>query len=448
MGDPIAIDPDVRATPAEIAARKVSGFSVEKIDRKEFNQIIFTKDTDHVWGNENQVKVAKTASFYTDATGAPLDANDAAVTLENDDRILMAHDVEITSNLLLTPISSLRLQIGMLKGIELNFGSGVPDKIIFSPNVKSGSTIKIRGSLKFDENELSEEDRRLIVNHCRGVKIQYNNIVIYDPAQTGEIIYTDNRPSNPYLIEVNSQALDWIEDASNLTKTWFRDLNVYLGGLISNGATFDETRSRFTFPGALAYKFQVNKWVGFSRRISSDDPDIHERTDVNGISVLSTASFIISSSTVIFTSITNIKNGMRISGGDSQGIPEASSVIPGTTILKDVDTSGSVATMIDGLTLIEVTATSTAASIPVTMDNSGASGGSNQLEQDNSITKFRNKVNLNSTAPTEVTLNEDGYSAPELFSGGNTGNTITLELFKPGNEPRPDSTGIYVYQRA
>ena len=399
-------------------------------------QIIPTSNP-QVWGTETQVDNLD-ANFYTNAAGAPLDKNDAAYTLSDDDEILINHNATLAANLKLQPVSSKILKIGMAKGITLNFGdagSGVPYKAILGGNIAEGSDIFMRGTFDFRKNTLSDADKRLIANQAIGLKIKYNRDVIYDPNHTGDVVTRDTKASNPYLLEYDGAAYDWLADASNTTKSWFRDLNVYLDGLVYNGSTYDETRGRFTDPAGVAYKFQVNTGFGLFRQISGDNPDIHSQTDINGVSVADTASFVSGTNIVTFVSITDIKNGMRINGANTQGILDGTN---GTTILKNVDTTAKTAEMIVALTGVNQNANATVGSIAVTMDNSGAAGGSKQedeFEAHNHVVTYG--VNSGVDPSTLRTANgvPDGSSAAAIANAGGS------------TESRGKSTGAFFYQR-
>ena len=99
------IEPNKRTiVPASLRATGIVATSEanKSIYDKYFNQLIFESQVDHIWGTENQVKNSPVkATFYTNASGNPLDASDAAVTFSADDRITMVHDIALTANLVL-----------------------------------------------------------------------------------------------------------------------------------------------------------------------------------------------------------------------------------------------------------------------------------------------------------------------------------------------------------
>lgn len=464
------IDPDERVeVPAGV--RRTGIFGGKGIFSKYFNQLIFETKQDHIWGTQAQT-LTDDATFYTDSSGNPFDKNDVAVTLANDDKILATHNATLAANLKLDPVSSVRLQIEMLKGVDIDFGdagSGVPFKMILGGNIAKGSRAKIRGTFDFRESTIARADKRLISGQTRDVKIDYNGFVVADPNHVGEIFDVDTELVNPYPVEYNGQTLDWKLAAAdaNINDHWYRDLNIFGSGLIFDGTSFVETNSRFTLPaviGANPHLFQVNTSFGFLRHLTDDDPDIHTRTDRNGVSVATNAAFVNTTNIVTFTSISNLKNGMRISGADAQGIPDATSGTKGTTILINIDTTALTAEMVDGLTGVVVNATSTVGSIATIMDNSGAAGGSEQsdfmqqitgevLDSTNSLF-WDNDINISHSGA----LQPKGVSGPRASSGA-TGSSerglvydnsasISPNTAKTSEfQTNPQSTGVKKYQR-
>lgn len=378
-----------------------------------------------IWGTQAQV-TSLDANFYTTAAGDPLDKTASAFPLDDDDEILAIHNATLVANLKLQPVSSKRLKIGMAKGVTLNLGdagSGVPFKFEVGSNIKKGSNIILRGDLEFDETTLSVAEKRIVNNRAYGVKIKYNKDDIFDPAFAGDMVFKDTEAFNPYLIPYLGEQFDWLNDASNTNKTLLRDLNRALQGLVFDGSSYVETRSRFSLTGIAAYRFQVNKGFGFLRQLAVDDPDIHSRTDINGVSVADTASFVNTSNVVTFVSITDIKNGMRISGADNEGIPDESSGTPGTTILKNVNTTAKTAEMFNALTGAVQNANSTVGSIAITLDNSGAAGGSKQID---AMQKTKGSVQgFSSTGTSDI----GALSTTFLnSSGSNTGTTDRMRI--------------------
>ena len=219
--------------------------------------------------------------------------------------------------------------------------------------------------------------------------------------------------------------------------------------------------------------FQVNTINGVLRPINALDPDVHARLDVLGATIADTAAFTTggaNDNVITFTTMTNIRNGMRISGADAQGIPEASSTVPGTTVLKNVDTTAKTAEMIDALTGLDVDSTATVGSIAVTMDNSGAAGGSKQDDAMQTIRGSFGSANGSGAGPwanwgflagamgDSATTSSDGYGN----WGGTTGaaghpkgvdfdsaNSVSPNTAKTNDdESRVKSTGVFFYQRA
>jgi len=459
MNDPFAKSTDNRppaASPMPEAKRK-TGFEATQEPHEYANQAIFESVTDHVWGTQNQT-LTDDATFYTDSAGNPFNKNDDAVTLVDDDKVLVVHDTTLAANLKLNPVSSVRLNIEMFRGTEVDFsdaGGGVPYKLIIGTNIKTGSNIKIRGTQEFIDLtfSLTDDQKRFISNQSIGTKIQYNEDVIYDPAHVGDVVTKDSYPSNPYLARMNGQQLNWklhTTPATNNTLAWFRDLNKFLHGYRDGS----EEASRFTLPAIISaspHLFQVNTPNGILRDISAVDPDIHSRTDSNGVSIAATVDFDGSSTVTFQTSVGNAKNFMRISAAGVPGSPTA------TTILIDIDTAAKTATMVNALTFAPVSIGS-ATGVAATIDNSGASGGS---LQDYAIENFTGNYDLKKLE-TDIDLTT-GTSGVFGFSGDQSNatsiavgspvrprTTVTFDASgsaQTSTETRPKNTDVfYFYQ--
>lgn len=448
--DTFAIDPDKRIdVPTGLRRSGITGGN--GIFDKYFNQIIFELRQDHIWGTQAQVLLGD-ATFYTAGSGDALDASDSVVNFSDDDKILIARNTPMDKVLKFQPSSSKRLNIEMMKGVELDFGdsgAGAPWRIRFESNFKEGSKIKIRGTFDFKKSTISREDKRLIVNHAKGVEIYYNEYGIYVPSNTGELFYADSVRPNPYEIEYNGQTLDWKLDSgvTNFNETYFRDLNIFGSGLVFDGTDFVETNSRHTLPSTIAsnpHLFQINKGYGFLRQRSDSDQDINARLDRNGVSVFVNADFVISTSKVIFDSSTDIKNGMRINNTGVR-VPESTT---GTTIITNLNLNDSgdiTADMVDGLDgVTPVLASSSGSAIGVKLDNSGAAGGS---EQENQMQGFKISVLQVSSPLTEwfstgTGINWGRFSDDKFPIDDGTNGTPRI-----GIQTYPDSILGNLYQR-
>ncbi len=399
------------------------------------------------WGTSAQTS-SGAADFYTDATGAPLDKDAAAFTIPEDSKVEMVYDSTFAANLKLEPPSSVRVFISMAQGVELDLGdagSGEPYKFIIGGNVKAGSELKIRGTQEFIDLPfaLTGDQKRFIANQAVGVKIQYNEDVIYRPDKVGDLVTKMSYPSNPYLVRANGQQLSYrvhqTVPSTNDTLAWFRDLNKYENGYRDGS----EVASRHTLPAVITaspHVFQVNTPNGMMRDISTVDPDIHARTDANGVSIAATVDFDGSSTVLFQSSVGNAKNFMRITGG---AIPGGSVA---TTILTDIDPIGLTATMVDALTFAPVSV-GAAAGVAATIDNSGAAGGSLQTNETLSH-RHRMYVQFGSAIPIVALDNNNvALSPPSRFSNVNPPDTSWGGLFG-GNETRPENTDVYIFQQA
>ncbi len=415
--------------------------------------IVFTNQEYLVQGTQTQVNNGD-AHFYLDAvTGNPKNKAGNDFALEDDDEIRIRHNAALAANLIFQPLSSKILNVKMYKGVSLDTGdagSGEPFKVILEDNIASGSKIKLRGIQEFSgiPFALTDDQKRFISNHAVGVKVQYNEDLIYDPSNVGNIITKLSWPSNPYLVRANGQQLYYrvhqTVPATNDTLAWFRDLNKYENGYRDGS----EVASRHTLPAVIAanpHLFQVNTPNGMMRDISTVDPDIHARTDSNGVSIAATVDFVNSSSTVtIQTTVGNIKNFMRLNGASAQGIPDG---VSGTTILIDIDETARTATMVDALTFAPVAATSTVNGIAATIDNSGAAGGSLQVD---AFQGHFQEFNFTRTLQCAIGAAVDSYGSTVDSSidvlgpitDGVNGTPRTTSV------TRDNSTDVYIFQQA
>lgn len=123
MNDPFAKDETGReslTSPIPVSKFK-AGFDATQEPHEWINQVLFQNVTDHVWGTQTQVTNGD-ATFYTDGSGNPLDKNDDAVTINEDDKILIIHDVAATGAILLDCGGS-KVRIEMKQGVNMNMDS-------------------------------------------------------------------------------------------------------------------------------------------------------------------------------------------------------------------------------------------------------------------------------------------------------------------------------------
>lgn len=328
-------------------------------------------------------------------------------------------------------------------------GGGVPYKIRVGLNTKNCKLdlLTDKPFAQLDYLGISRTNQRYIMNQGVGNHIKINGVEIYNPAKAGQIVKFDTKPANPYLIRMNGGQWPWKSGAGVNSQAWFRDLNIALGGQRWNGSAFIETQSRFTLPSLITASpqyFQVNTAKRFMTDISSSDTRVHQRADPTGVSISATASFN-GTNTVTFTSgIGNIKNGMRISGGTVPGSPAA------TTILRSVDTSANTAKMYDALTDAAVNVAS-ASGVAVTINNSGAAGGSHDEDyfQGHRInvgagallagTTFDRRGNINFAVDQFSNFNAE----PQTIANDGINGPPRVH-----NQTQPQSTGMYYYYKA
>lgn len=119
MNDPFA--PSTENREPIPASKNKEGFLPTQEPHEYINQAIFKGVTDHIWGTSAQAS-SDDATFYTDASGNPLDKTASAVTINEDDKILIAHDVAATANMTLI-CGGKKVRLEMLQGVNWNLST-------------------------------------------------------------------------------------------------------------------------------------------------------------------------------------------------------------------------------------------------------------------------------------------------------------------------------------
>jgi len=131
---------------------------------------------------------------------------------------------------------------------------------------------------------------------------------------------------------------------------------------------------------------------------------------------------------VTFVSAVNAKNGMRINGASGQGIFDG---VIGTTILRNINTTAGTAQMFNALTGVAVNATITVGSIAVTLNNSGAAGGSHDTDAFQNIT---GQFDLRPTTSIPNPILNDLSGAFTGTTSGGTGSASGLSASGSAND--------------
>ena len=338
---------------------------------------------EYLLGSEAQLSAEIANLTWNQSTQRFEEWDGSEVILQNWDRIAVIGMDTLTADMVIDNVEHLEIfHIGNgfgQSGDDPKFklgdsGGGVPYKIKFGPNT-ANCKLDLLTDKTFKELDLSlltQVQKQYIANQGRGNYIKVNGEEIYNPSEAGNIITKDTPPPNPYLLRMNATLWPWSSNAAVDGLAWFRDLNIALDGSRWDGSQFVETQSRYTFPALISASPWLFK-LGFANRFMTDisalDTRVHQRTDPTGVSIAATANFNGTNLVVFSSGIGNIKNGMRIQGA---GVPGSSAA---TTILKLINTSINAALMFDGLTGAPVNV-ATASGVGVTIDNSGAAGGS------------------------------------------------------------------------
>lgn len=360
-----------------------------------FDQLLFeSHQVEHILGNAAQLAAEFATITWSNFNARFEDKAGSPVVLGDYERVMVIGMDTLTANLEIDNITGLEIKhVGATPGqsgdnpkFQLgDVGGGEPYKIKLGTNTKD-CKLDLLTDKPFDELELSNlslAQKRFIANQGRGNAIKVNGERIYNPSESGQIVKYDTAPRNPYLLRMDGADFPWSANAAVNNLAWFRDLNIALDGQRWDGSQFVETQGRFTPIAVVNYLFRLNTVNRFFTDISTLDTRIHERGDPTGVTVFDTAGVSNGSNVVTFVSIADIKNNMRISGLSANGIPDGA---VGTTILKNINTTTNTAEMFDALTGAPVNATLSGSGLSVTMDNSGAAGGSHDADAFQNIT--------------------------------------------------------------
>lgn len=443
-----------------------------------FDQLMFeAHQIEHILGNASQLASDFATMTWSNSNSRFENKAGGLVTLGDYERVAVIGMDTLTANMVIDNVKGLEIKhIGATPGqtgdnpkLQLgDAGGGEPFKIRLGTNALD-CRLDLLTDQPFDDLDrlnLSITQKQYVANQGKNNFIKVNGEQIYNPSETGQIIKYDTQPKNPYLLRMAASDFPWSANAVVNNLAWFRDLNIALNGQRWDGSQFVETQGRFTPVGVVNYLFRLNRANRFFTDMKDGidfDTRIHERNDPTGVTVLDTAGVSIGSNVVTFVSIIDIKNNMRISGLSAQGIPDATSIIPETTILKNINTAANTAEMFDALTGAPSTATSSGSGLTVTMNNSGAAGGSHDDDAFQNITGSFETREMEGGGDMVVVHNDvfsDGGAGTTLNPGvtatGAANNPSQLSNFDASNSPfarthdqtQPRSSAVYYYYKA
>lgn len=445
------------------AARRnglINSFGNKGVFGDYMDQLLFeAHGYEHILGSDAQVSSDFATITWDQINQRFEDKDGTEVLLGNHDRVAVIGMDTLTANIVINNITGLEIfHIGSTPGqagdnpkFQMgDAGSGVPFKILLGPGTQDckldlQTDKDFRDLLNFTLGAAASDpdNARYVSNQGRNNRIKINGYDAYKPAEAGQIIKLDTPAINPYLLRMNGQIIAFAADVSVNNSAWFRDLNIALDGYRSDGTNLIETASRFTSV-VSAFLSQLNTANRFFTDISSADSRINLRTDPTGVSIAGTADFVNTSNTVTFQGgIGNVKNGMRINGAFAEGIPDAAL---GTTILRNINTTAGTAQMFDALTGVAVPATSTNNGVPVTLDNSGAAGGSH--DEDTFQGHAHETWFSNSTGAGSVVGENTAANMNFLIPTSNIIDDGISGVHRAHDQTQPISSGIYYYYKA
>jgi len=462
-----------KADPGEAfrSAGTIGALGNKGIFGDHLDQLLFeAHGYEHILGSASQVSSNFATMTWDQAQQRFEDKAGDEVILTDHDRIAVIGMDTLTDNLVIDNITGLEIfHIGSTPGqsgenpkFQLgNAGGGVPFKIMFGSGT-SECKLDLQTEQTFDFLQfanLTITQRQFIANQGKNNQIKVNGNVIYDPSSAGQIVKYDTQPINPYFLRMDGALKPFTSNAAVDNLAWFRDLNIALDGQRSDGSGgFTENQSRFSPLATSAWLFNLNTANRFFTDISAADSRINLRTDPTGVSILFSISVTNGSNQIGFpgAGFPLAKNGMRINGGSAQGIPDGA---VGTTILRNLDTTAETGEMFDALTGAAVNATVTDGSFNITIDNSGAAGGSHDADAFQNIVGSVESRGGNATlvsATGALTLNPGG-GATEASTNSVTPPDDDFDLmnFDASNSPsarthdqtQPISSAVYYYYR-
>ena len=361
--------------------------------------------------------------------------DDTVVPLAAGHWIVIKSLEELTSNALL--FASDRLKIECHNGFQLNLGNqgeAIPYPVIIRGNncradlFMTQSIRDLAAALGNDKDDpmtnglTAMENRRVIKNQGENNRIHYNGEMVfrggYPTAHLDFVL-----PNHPYVLEWDGFIYDGLSRVytgyDNSDRCWFTDLYYWL-----------DRRFNVEVPDpdlSLAYHTVTMPFRSddFFRPINTNDPDRHEREDINNPSYIipsgeygQTGDKITLQNANQQANIKNVKSGQRI---QATGLPDP---LLNTTVVRPgsiVTTPGSESFLImDVETGDPVTAS---ASGNLTMDFSGMAAGSHQDDALQNLTGSFELRNMDLTGDPPIIILNEGLVSNIILLGGTAGVT-------------------------
>lgn len=471
---------DAELTDALRKSGFIGSFSNKGVYGNILDRLIFeAQGYEHILGSASQLASDFATITYSFTNSRFEDKVGSEVVLGDYERVAVIGMDVFTGDMVIDNVVGLEMfHIGATPGqsgnnprFELSdAGGGVPYKIFLGPNTREckldlKTDKDFRQLLNFTYGPVISDpnNARYVANQGLKNYITVNGYEAYNPARAGEIVKFDTPPINPYYLRMNGQLFAYAANPSVNGIAWFRDLNIALGGYYETSGVLIEYASRFTSQSTIIsspYLTRVNVANRFMTDISTEDTRRHQRTDPTGAAFVGTVSFN-GTNIVTFTSLPVVpRGGMRIQGAGIPSSPVA------TTILRNYKTLPTVTAEMYNADTAAPVIVPTASGVSVTIDNSGAAGGSHDKDY------FQNITGSYEIAPPELASpgNEVIHNAQGAYTfitgGGITVNVPKLDgvpptsgtdlmQFNASNSPsarthdqtQPISAGIYYYYK-
>ena len=339
------------------------------------DHIILTSAKQALYANDDKI-------LRVDPDGVTFRRKDNTAVIIADNRDVKIDSTEQLTNNLHFDFNNSSIEV--LRQFEIDTNG---NKVFFDGNK---NRVNVHTTEDYDKGleTAAEEDQRVAKNRGSGNIIRLNGRQIFSGSRPTEIFYPA-RILDPYVISQNGFSYNGFKLGSPVDECLFTDWWLHWGGLdlVGDGSIlippifnpFSGVLQRKVFSSDDAGRFmRFNTPIGGSTGV---DPDVHGRTTP---STLATIATYVSSASAEISGITDaaaigLKLGARVADA-GLSIPQGSSGTPKTTIISSIihnATNNNSIFLIDSETGLAVVVSATG---NLTIDMSGNSGISRQLD--------------------------------------------------------------------